>query len=157
MHEGHDPRNQLGKVKSVYDYANVHEGAICIMGVRFYEIHNEKIAAVVGMKANRGRGAWVQECGVRYVSRVQVSRSLLASPLSDVATRTKDIKGNQGLSYKSGVADLGLRRTRVTGRPAFWRASMKPVEIKASRGRGVGVRGLVCEPGFKYRGHFLPR
>lgn len=60
--------------------------------------------------------------GSRVGTVAQISTLFPASPLANVIAGSSE-DGFEGLR-------LGLRRTKVTGRPAFWRASMN--EVNAS-------------------------
>jgi hypothetical protein len=67
---------------------------------------------------------------VARIREVQVSGSLPASPLPVITSDDTEKPGLE-LERAGGVADIGLGRTRITGRPAFWRASMNGASIAA--------------------------
>jgi hypothetical protein len=82
-----------------------------VMRVRSREIFHEKVMAEVGMKA--GRSTW----GVGYQSKQWTNGSVIRiwKPDSSINAKPEGIQ----------------RRVRVTGRPAFRRASINEVNISS--------------------------
>ena len=93
-------------------------------GIRRDGILNENIMAAVGMKASRDKGVWVVVRG--SVIRAEFKYRGHSPPLRCSCHHVRS--GKSGVELREiGVAKLGLERTRVTGRPAFWRVSMNGV------------------------------
>ena len=83
------------------------------------KILDENVMAVAGMKIGRGRGKWIVARG--FVVRIcEPGSRIEVAPFLDALSARHQSK-------TSGVTGLELGWTRVTGRPAFWRASMNGV------------------------------